>query len=140
MATVEFTIEGFKEINTALKGLEAKAKRRLFSSTMRKAITPLREEARLRVNVKTGNLRRSIRISVNKIDKDTMLAKVQSDAPHAHLVEFGHNIVFLNKKTGKKFIFGRTREFPFMSPAFEYTSDKMMNVLTQEIKEALELE
>lgn len=140
MSSETFSIEGFGEIEKALDKLDAKVKRRIGQRSLRRAITPLRDDARSRVNVKTGNLRKSIKISVKKISKTSILAQVKSTAPHAHLVEYGHNIVMLNSKTGKKFSIGkRTREFPFLTPAFDQNVENMLRILEQELREALEI-
>lgn len=59
---------------------------------------------------KTGNLRKSIKVRKSKFENGGYI--VLSTAPHAHLIEFGHDMV---TRKGRKV--GEVPPYPFLRPA-----------------------
>ena len=73
---------------------------------------------------KTGKLRKSIKMKESKFDDGGFI--VYSNAPHAHLVEFGHDQI----KGGR--VVGHVEAHPFLRPAKEKGIKKAMEVFKPE--------
>ena len=61
---------------------------------------------------KTGLLRSKISKKKSKFENGGYI--IEAKAPHAHLVEYGHVLIFFGRVTGK-----RVQAYPFMRPAKE---------------------
>lgn len=73
------------------------------------------------LHVKTGILRRSIHVYKPANNKSGRRVKIGSDAPHAHLVEYGH---------GGPHPAG---PHPFVRSAFDTAADEAYNTIKQEL-------
>lgn len=61
---------------------------------------------------KTGDLRNSIKKKKSKFENGGYI--VETKAPHAHLIEFGHVLIYMGRVTGR-----RVAPRPFMRQALE---------------------
>jgi len=98
---------------------------RIIDDNVEKIATFIRDDAKATTAFtdKTGKLRKSIRIRKSKFEDGGYI--VQSKAPHAHLVELGHDLI----KNGKKI--GRVKEHPFLRPAKEKAIKQVIKVFQQ---------
>jgi phage gpG-like protein len=71
----------------------------------------------------SGNLRKSIRRKKSKLDKDTQL--VGAFAPHAHLIEFGHDV----KVSKDGAVVGHAPARPFLGPAADAVADRLPEII-----------
>jgi len=116
-------------LNAALKTLEDKVARKFAMQALRKGGRIVVKEAKRRVPVRTGRLKKSIILrakSRNKRGSPAILVGASKDAPYAHLIERGHMQV---GKRGKKFVAAR----PFLRPAFDATHDQFTRIVGDEL-------
>jgi HK97 gp10 family phage protein len=114
--------EGFYGLTEHLRKLpaEIKAKARKAVATELKAA---REDAKERVPVRTGKLKKSIRV---KMSKDGIAGELKAGGPgahHAHLVERGTR---------------RTRAKPYLNPAADAANERLFDALAAIVDEALQ--
>ena len=89
------TLTGDKAIERRLKKLPANVQRNLARKSLRKAMGILRKDAREKVIVKTGRLKKAIKTKVSLKANGDMTGRVfvkykgKGAAPYAHLVEWG---------------------------------------------------
>ena len=81
---------------------------------------------RLAPRGKTGNLRKGI--VAGKTKKNISMAFVYSNAPHAHLIEYGHQLV----RSGKKI--GHVAAYPYLRPALSSNQGSGKVVFAKGIK------
>jgi hypothetical protein len=72
---------------------------------------------------KTGNLRKSIRKKKSKLYKDSQI--VGAFAPHAHLIEFGHDVKV--SKDGR--VVGHAQARPFLGPASDAVRGRLRGIV-----------
>jgi HK97 gp10 family phage protein len=154
---VEFTIHGANDLDKMLKELPAAVARRAAGNALRAAARVIRDEAKREVPVKTGELRKAIKVITGQsTQRDTRIVHVGvfgKEAPLAHLIEFGsiaHRIATRTKRvlveiaTGT--FFGRevqhpgTPERPFLRPAADAKARESLNVLGEALGTAIERE
>lgn len=131
---MDWKVEGFAELDRMLADLGPKVARRVATKALRAGARIVRDEARLRVPVQTGDLKRSIKTKSRKArvtnERTVSVGVAGTEGPLAHLVEFGsaaHTIeaapgkILADKETGK--VFGTkvshpgTPPKPFLRPA-----------------------
>ena len=91
----------FGELDQLIENMEEEAKNynKRSKAMMKKQIRKLRRDARARaraqgIKKQTGTYQKSIKQGkVWRKDGDTLSARIYSDAPHAHLLEEGHDMV-----------------------------------------------
>ena len=132
-------IDGLDELLKDFRTLPGKIRGKYAARAAKEAIEPIYSETVRRAPVYTGELAESIKISRSRRG-GLVSAKVKVSAPHAHLVEFGHNI--RSKKGGESF--GFVKEHPFIRPAFDNNLQNAIDtydrVLTDGLKEHFEKE
>lgn len=124
-------VRGLAELERALQTLPEKLERNVMRGALRAGGKVFLLEARRRVPVRTGELRKSLRISVRKV-RGMLTAFIKAGnkkAWYPHLVEFGtaaHLIKPRNRKSLLLGIFLReivehpgAQMHPFMRPAFD---------------------
>lgn len=98
---MKFDIKGADLIEAALKELPIKYERRVAKSAIRAAGRVIANEAKRRVPVRTGTLKKSIRVVAGKSKRPTVFVTTSKgkgakhDGWYAHLIEFGtrpHNV------------------------------------------------
>ena len=104
MAT-EFKIDGLSELDKALKQLPARVEKNVMRGTIRAAAMVVRNQAKQLVPVKTGNLKRSLRVSGkskgNRISAEIIAGGGKKNVYYAHMVEFGTKRHTIKAKSGK---------------------------------------
>ncbi len=90
---ITFDIRGADQLEEALKTIGPRVARRVGARAMRAAAKPIVQEAKRRVPVKTGKLKRSITANPKRtrVEKELMI-QVGFKPPassYAHLVEYG---------------------------------------------------
>lgn len=142
-------IKGGKELDEFLKSLPAKVEKNIMRSALRAGVNVLKDAAKQNVPVKSGDLRRSIKVSTGSRG-GIVTAKVQTNMWYAHFVEFGtaaHTI----KAKGKGMlafggIFARAinhpgaKAKPFMRPALDSRTDAAIEAVTNRVRERLTAE
>ncbi len=91
----------FDELDQMIEHMEQEAQNynKRSKAMMKKEVRKLQRDARARartqgIKKKTGNYQKSIKQGkVWRKDDDTLSARIYSDAPHAHLLEEGHDMV-----------------------------------------------
>ena len=80
-------------------------------------------QARTAFADKSGNLRKSIKGKRSKFDKDTHI--VGAFAPHAHLIEHGHDVTVDKNGT----VVGHAPARPFLGPAAEAVRARLPEIV-----------
>ncbi len=87
--TAQFGLDGHKELAKAFRQLSETAAKTIAGKAVKAASMPVIDAAQRRAPVgPTGNLRASVQAVYRKYS-NASVAIVGSNAPHAHLVEFG---------------------------------------------------
>ena len=130
-----------------VEGLDQCLKKiKLYDSTTQKQIEKaiskagrtVRDDAKLRVPVKTGKLRDNIKSSFSSAKLQSVVKVEYKKAPHAHLIEFGTDSYTVRPKNKKalKFAWGNyifrakaeipvRRARPYLKPAFKAEEPKL---------------
>ena len=130
-----------RELVAALLRLEKIAKKRVGTKVIRRAAAPIRADAKTRVPVKTGDLKRSIRTYV-KVGRFSISGKVESRLPYAHLVELGtkphyqtRKLKHEKKKRAVKHPGAKPK--PFLRPAFDSKKDEAVVNARETLREEI---
>lgn len=90
---IKFDVKGLAEIDKALRELPVKYERQTMMNSLRAAGRIIRDEAKRRVPVRTGNLKKSIAVVTGKRGRVYVTNKQgkgqKNDGWYAHLIEFG---------------------------------------------------
>ena len=130
-----------RELLAALVRLEKVAKKRVATKVIRRAAAPIRADAKIRVPVRKGDLKRSIRTYVT-IRTNVIQGKVESRLPYAHLVELGTKPHYQTRKlkheTKKRaFKHPGAKPKPFLRPAFDSKKDEAVAKAKQTLREEI---
>lgn len=127
VAKKALAFKGMDEFQEKLaKIVDAATGREIKDVLMRPAIL-IRDDAKRRVKVKTGNLRKGIFASRGDENRPSVLVGVNfKTAPHAHLVEFGHG--------GPH----PAPPHPFMRPAIDANSSRAIEMMKAGFTEIIE--
>jgi len=130
-----------KELVQALNRLERLTKKRVATKVIRRAGAPIRADAKQRVPVRTGDLKRSIKTYV-KVNQRTAYGRVESRLPYAHLVELGtkphyqkRKLKHEKKKRAVKHPGAKAK--PFLRPAFDSKKDEAVGNARQTLAEEI---
>jgi HK97 gp10 family phage protein len=129
--------EGGKELENALNQLPKRMSKSALRSALRKAAKPVLVDAKRFVPLgePTKHLRDALKIlSTLKSSQrrgrlkgkgvEIFVGATFPSGAHAHLVEFGHELV--GGKGGARRVVGRTRPHPFLRPAWDANKDKVL--------------
>jgi HK97 gp10 family phage protein len=143
------TISGGRELDAFLQQLPVKVEKNILRAALRAGASEFRKDARQRVPVDDGDLKRSIRVTA-RTKRGTVYAAVKAGgrlAPHAHLVEFGTKAHKIKPKKQKALAFGGTvarevdhpgaRPQPFMRPTFDGGASSAIAATGAKIRERL---
>ncbi len=130
MPRMSINIVGAKELEKKLGGMEKNVARKIVKDVLRKAMKPLLADAKSRVQVKSGFLKKNLKIRTMKKKK------------HRYGVFVG---VGQKWYVGKAF-YGAFLEFgtskmaarPFLRPAFDGTKKRVENIVKAGLKRAIE--
>lgn len=104
-------VKGLAELQKLLDTLPVKVEKNIMRGALRAGAKVILEEAKSNVPIKTGDLRRSLRVST-RAQRQRVSAKVSSGMPIARWVEFGTRAHYihveeserpLNKRLSRKF-------------------------------------
>jgi len=130
------TLKGDKELIRRLKKIGDAVNTKDFQGVLLDAAKIIADDARSRVNRgPTGNLEKAINEKQWKINSNEVLVLAAVDrkiAPHAHLVEYGHELV----RNGK--IVGHVPAHPFWRPAVDAKADEARRKMNEGIKRLIE--
>lgn len=141
-------LEGFKELDTALKKLEKDMGKRKMREVVEAAAVPLEANARSEApeggrtrtykkqKHESGRLKSSIHTIIKQFSGSS-IADVKPKTPYAWLVEYGHKIVRVSKKTGRRRVVGFAKANPFMRRAFQSSADKCLKIIEDKLKQVL---
>lgn len=150
-APLEVSIKGFENLAQALKSFPQTVARRILSRSVYAGAVVVRDDARARAPVKTGKLRKSIKIKSAKSRRGTIekVFRVYVAAYYGHMVERGtraHRITRVNAKAlkiGRDYIVefehrGATRK-PFLRPALDENTRAIVDAMRDKLKAGIEL-
>lgn len=131
-------VVGLKEVGARLKKMEQKLQVRAQKASLKRAAEAMLEAARSAAPLgPTGNLKDMFSVTISK-RKDMVVATILNDAPHAHLVEWGHRIIgHRPNKTPGKFR-ERTAAHSFMRKALDMVGEKAMDMIVEDLNAELD--
>lgn len=145
----ESTIIGGRELAEFLQQLPVKVEKNIMRSALRAGVAVFRDELKAKAPVKSGALRRSIRVSTTT-KKGFVLARVRVGgkvAPHAHLVEFGTKPHKIEPRNGQGLTVGSqvvsgvdhpgAEPNPFVRPTFDSQSTASIEAVGRKVRERL---
>lgn len=149
MASNDQTILGGRALDDALKTLAPKIEKNIMRSALRAGVNIIKNEAKQEVPVKTGTLRKSLRVSTRS-KNGTITAVLKADsriAPHAHLVEFGTRPHKIKPRNGEALRIGGhvvadvehpgSRPKPFFRPSFDSKAPQAIAAVAEQIRKRL---
>lgn len=101
----------------------------IVDAVSKEATKEIKRHAPLAYTRKDGTLDKSIKSKKSKITRGTAIAG--AFAPHAHLVEFGHDIVV--EKGGT--VVGHVPAHPFVRPAEQAVRDRLSQIVNSVMKD-----
>ena len=129
-------LSGDKELIKRLKEIGNAVSPKAAENILLDAARIIADDARSRVNRgPTGNLEKAIDEKTWKLDAEKILVLAAVDrkiAPHAHLVEYGHELVVKGK------IVGHVPAHPFWRPAVDARADEARRKMNAGIKRLIE--
>ena len=127
MADFAVEIQGLAHLDRALQELAWPAARRALRKGMRKGANVVRDEARAKAPVKTGNLKRKIRTRERSEQDGNMrfAVEVPRSAFYGRFLEYG-----TSKMAAK----------PFLRPAAEGKTEAAVTAMRDALAEAIEIE
>lgn len=127
MADFDIQITGLKELDRALQELAWPAARRALRKGMRQGANVVRDEARAKAPIDSGNLKRRIRTRERSEEAGNMRfdIEVPRSAFYGRFLEYG-----TSKMAAK----------PFLRPAAEAKTEEAVTVMRDALSEAIEIE
>jgi len=124
---ITFEIKGAKEMEAALKDFGPKVASRLGDRALRAAARPIIKDAKLRVPVRTGELRRSITaVTASRGRRDNQrqvqIGFKRPTSARAHLVEFGTS---------------KMAAQPFMRPALDTQAAAALQAMAETLADGI---
>ncbi len=101
----------------------------IVEAVSKEAVKEIKRFAPLAYTRETGGLDKSIKRKKSKIKRG--MAVAGAFAPHAHLIEFGHNIVV--GKNGN--VVGHVAAQPFVRPAEQAVRDRLSQIVNEVMKD-----
>ncbi len=128
---IDVRVFGEEVVARRLRDLPNKLVRKYVRAAYSKGATILAKEAKRRVPVKTGALKRSItrKIRVNQRQHYALVGADYAIAPHQHLVEFGS----AERKRSSGGSTGASPPQPFLRPALENTKREIARVIIRHL-------
>lgn len=150
----EISVTGFQELKALLEQLPARVARNAVARAVYAGAVIVRNDARTRVTVKSGKLKRSIRIKRKRARRGSfeVIYSVYPKEFYGHFVELGtkaHDIKPKNKgivalgkdgRLGKLVKHKGSKAKPFLRPAFEENVPRIIEAMRVKLKEGIERE
>ncbi|WP_442765105.1 HK97-gp10 family putative phage morphogenesis protein [Sulfurospirillum cavolei] len=124
-------IKGLEQLISKLNNLPEKLEKKVIRAAVRKGAILVRDKAREKAPVKTGTLKKSIKIRSNKVANGIISFKIgpTNDKKKGTDVFYGRFIEFGTSKMAAK---------PFMRPALDESETEVLNVVIDNVKSKLE--
>lgn len=147
--TIALEVKGLDEAIRKLKIYDSNSRLKI-EGAIQQAGRNIRDNAKIRVPIRTGTLKRSIGSRFNGNKLQSTVKADYNKAPHAHLIEYGVSQTVIRPKTKKvlKFTAGSSVQFvrkevilparkarPFMNPAFQAEKPKVEADIKNILKE-----
>lgn len=134
---VRFTLRGDEELMRKLRRLPRHIARTVLIDALKQATEPIEAAIRARAPVgPTGNLEASVGTRVRVHRSDFAALHVGPFAPHAPLVEFGHQ----QKRVKGGPVIGHVPPHPFARPAFDQVKDQAARAAVRHLQRGVERE
>ena len=151
-------IEGARELEDLLKQLPGRVASRVATNSLRAGARVIRDEAKRRVPVDTGDLQRSIKVLTGRTGtRDTRIVHIGvfgKQSPLAHIVEFGTAAHRIAARKGRVLAYLRgyarayarfvkhpgAKEKPFLRPAADSQAGAAVVIIGREIGQGVERE
>lgn len=125
------TFRGLAEVHRNFEKVMGEVRRRGTRRAMNAAATPVLREAKRRVPVDSGKLKKSLKKrQITDVATGKVAVTVGSSVPYTHLVEFGHN-----SSRG-----GPVKAKPFLRPAFDSREKEAQAIFERELVSMIEKE
>jgi HK97 gp10 family phage protein len=130
-----------RELLRALARLDYSVRRDVTRKILRRAATPIRNSAKAKAPVESGDLKRSIRVTTTS-KRGSTTGKVESKLPYAHLVELGtdphwQDRKLKHEKKKRRWRHPGARPKPFLRPAFDEHRQEAINIARHELRTAI---
>ena len=150
----ELHIQGLAELHKALQQLPEELEKKILRGALGAGARVMKKAAQERVPVKSGALRKSVRVKTSARKgryrlKATIVAG-NKEAFYAHMVEFGTARHMIRAGAKKALLFGGVmREqvehpgadpHPFMRPALDASSEAAVQAFAEHVRQRLEKE
>lgn len=147
----ELQVKGLAELHKVLQSLPEELEKKVLRNALRAGANEFKKAAKAQVPVKSGALRKSIRVKTSARKgrwrlKATVVAG-NAEAYYAHMVEFGTAAHMIKPAKAKSLFFlGQAREAvehpgaqaqPFMRPAFDSGSEAAINAFADSVRKRL---
>lgn len=127
MAKVHFEVRGVDELFRQLDGFDPSIKRAKAKALNTGADVLLKQmQANVEPHIRSGRLSKALKIKKRGGDGVIDVGVFGNDAPHTHLVEFGHG--------GPK----PAPAYPMLEPAYNETADEISDAIMRELGDAIE--
>ena len=151
---LDWKLEGFAEFDAMLKEMGPKLARQVAGNALRAGARVIRDEAKLRVPVKTGALKAAIKVRTsNPQDKRKRRVNVGvfgTEGPLAHLIEFGSDPHLIRPRRKKALVDKETGEYfgvkvkhpgtppqPFLRPAADVKAGEVLRVIGEALGDGI---
>lgn len=123
---IEWNFSGVEEMKKLLKQLPEKAAKRVLRNATRSAANVIKKEAAKRVVVRTGKLKKSLKVvESNYRDANGVRFRIGPTQFYAHLVEFGTT---------------HSQAKPFLRPAYDESKQKVVDQMAKMMAKGIERE
>lgn len=134
-------VTGFEALDRELAKLPLKIQNKIVKKMVREGAKIVQRDAKQKAPRKSGRLKSAIIVRAKtrrELRPNTVAAKVMirtkatkrgKIAPHAHLIEYGHQQVVGGKLGSGGKVVGFVAARPFMRPAFDNNKQKIVNTM-----------
>ena len=142
---IKFKMTGLAELDKAVKTLPEKIQKRVLVGALRAGGRVIAKQAKARVPIKFGRLKKNIAVIAGKFERGTAIVYVHTKpkAWYSHMIEFGtkpHAVAKKSntssgKQTGKMHPGGKAH--PYMRPAFDTTHKEVLDAIGQKLADGI---
>jgi HK97 gp10 family phage protein len=137
--TVKVEIYGGRELERALDRIGRAAAGKALEDAALDALEPMLNAVEAKTPMgETGNLRRRNKKQIWKSSPKNVDAEVINSARHAHLVEYGHELVKGGRLGRGGRVVGSVPPHPFFRPAVDQTKSAVQNRAADNVRKIIE--
>jgi HK97 gp10 family phage protein len=153
----KFQVQGMPELLKMLATLEPKLSRKVLRKAIRKAAQPIRDAARAKAPVKTGKLRKSIRLrAAKRLMRGSVGIVVEAggkdftgDTFYGSFIEYGFlqnpvvrlddgRIISVTRRMARRMERKQIPARPFMRPALDENRSRFFSIVRDEVERGIE--